>query len=252
MGIPQKRRRDSRLLLLYKGLKGKASIPDDRIPLVRRCRNDHSMAYQVPIANTDIYKCSFPRPIPPTTPTKTIRDWNQFQTLLSPLLKVHRMVFLSSLLWWELGARLPGHGSGEWLSFRRVTSKQFWVAVEWFWLVYRYYPTSMSDWPRSPSSSWLNDFVAYVWTCIVGFTTKDLQCQCFNDLDYLTDMTGTCSIGLFFMRQSLVSSAPTCHIFTSGSYPQRRGNCWAFDLVLTPRGIFAFTCRDLGGALNGF
>ena len=56
----EKRRRDSRLILLYKGLKGKASIPtDDLIPLVRRCRNDHSMAYQVPIANTDIYKCSF-------------------------------------------------------------------------------------------------------------------------------------------------------------------------------------------------
>ena len=65
----KKRRRDSRLKLLYKGLKGKASIPtDDLIPLVRRCRNDHSMAYQVPIANTDIYKCSlFPQ---------TIRGWH--------------------------------------------------------------------------------------------------------------------------------------------------------------------------------
>ena len=65
----KKRRRDSRLILLYKGLKGKASIPtDDLIPLVRCCRNDHSMAYQVPIANTNIYKCSiFPQ---------TIRDWN--------------------------------------------------------------------------------------------------------------------------------------------------------------------------------
>ena len=47
----KKRRKDSRLIVLYKGLKGKASIPtDDLIPLVRRCRNDHSMAYQVPIA----------------------------------------------------------------------------------------------------------------------------------------------------------------------------------------------------------
>ena len=65
----KKRRRDNRLILLYKGLKGKASIPtDDLIPLVRRCRNDHSMTYQVPIANTDIYKCSF---FP-----QTIRDWN--------------------------------------------------------------------------------------------------------------------------------------------------------------------------------
>ena len=48
---------------------GKASIlTDDLIPLVRRCRIDHSMAYQVPIANTDIYKCSF---FP-----QTIRGWN--------------------------------------------------------------------------------------------------------------------------------------------------------------------------------
>ena len=66
---PKKRRRDSRLILLYKGLKVKASIPtDDLIPLVRCCRNDHSMAYQVPIANTDIYKCSFF--------LQTIRYWN--------------------------------------------------------------------------------------------------------------------------------------------------------------------------------
>ena len=64
----KKRRRDSRLILLYKGLTGKASIPtDDLIPLVRRCRI-HSMANQVSIANTDIYKCSSPTP-------QTIRDW---------------------------------------------------------------------------------------------------------------------------------------------------------------------------------
>ena len=64
-----KKWRDSRLILLYKGLKGKASIPtDDLIPLVRHCRNDHSMAYQVPIANTDIYKRNFF--------LQTIRDWN--------------------------------------------------------------------------------------------------------------------------------------------------------------------------------
>ena len=36
--------------------------------LARCCRNDHSMAYQVPIANTDIYKCCFF--------LKTIRDSN--------------------------------------------------------------------------------------------------------------------------------------------------------------------------------
>ena len=63
-----KKRRDSEHILLYKALKGKASIPTDDL---RRCRNDHSMtAYQVPVANTDIYKCSF---FP-----QTIRDWNAF------------------------------------------------------------------------------------------------------------------------------------------------------------------------------
>ena len=65
----KKRRKDNRLILLYKGLKGKASVPtDDLIPKTRRCRNQHSMAFQTPIANTDVYKGSF---FP-----QTIRDWN--------------------------------------------------------------------------------------------------------------------------------------------------------------------------------
>ena len=64
-----KRKKDSRLILLYKGLKGKASVPaDDLIPKTRHCRNWHSMAFQTPIANTDVYKGSF---FP-----QTIRDWN--------------------------------------------------------------------------------------------------------------------------------------------------------------------------------
>ena len=65
----KKRRKDNRLILLYKGLKGKARVPtDDLIPKTRRCRNQHSMAFQTPIANTDVYKGSF---FP-----QTIRDWN--------------------------------------------------------------------------------------------------------------------------------------------------------------------------------
>ena len=36
-------------------------------------------------------------------------------------------MLLSSLLWWELGTSVPGPGPGEWLSFWRVTSKQFWT-----------------------------------------------------------------------------------------------------------------------------
>ena len=65
----KKRRKNNRLILLYKGLKGKASIPtDDLIPKARRFSNQHSMEFQTPIANTDVYKGSF---FPLTS-----RDWN--------------------------------------------------------------------------------------------------------------------------------------------------------------------------------
>ena len=68
----KKGRRDSRLILLYKGLKGAVSIPaDDLIPTIRRSRNHHSMTFQTfqtPVARTNIYKGSF---FP-----QTIRDWN--------------------------------------------------------------------------------------------------------------------------------------------------------------------------------
>ena len=66
----KKRRKDNRLILLYKGLKGKASIPTDDLFLkTRRGRNQHSKIFQsTPIANTDVYKCSF---FP-----QTIRDCN--------------------------------------------------------------------------------------------------------------------------------------------------------------------------------
>ena len=65
----KKRRKDSRLIMLYKGLKGAASIPtNDLVPPIRRTRNHHSLAFQIPMAGTDIYKSSF---FP-----QTIRDWN--------------------------------------------------------------------------------------------------------------------------------------------------------------------------------
>ena len=57
--------------MLYKGLKGAASIPtNDLAPPIRHVRNHHSLAFQTPFANTDIYKCNiFPQ---------TSRDWNSF------------------------------------------------------------------------------------------------------------------------------------------------------------------------------
>ena len=73
----KKRRKDNRLILLYKGLKGKAKIPtDDLIPKTRRGRNQHSLAFQIPSASKDVYMYSF---FP-----QTIRDWNDLpESLIS-------------------------------------------------------------------------------------------------------------------------------------------------------------------------
>ena len=63
--------------MLYKGLKGTASIPtNDLIPPIRHVRNRHSLAFQTPFANTDIDKSSFFPQI--------IWDWNSLtDSLLS-------------------------------------------------------------------------------------------------------------------------------------------------------------------------
>ena len=73
----KKRRKDNRLILLYKGLKGKAKIPtDDLIPKTRHGRNQHSLAFQIPSASKDVYMYSF---FP-----QTIRDWNDLpESLIS-------------------------------------------------------------------------------------------------------------------------------------------------------------------------
>ena len=68
---------DNRLILLYKGLKGKARIPSDYLhPKTKRGRNHHSLAFQIPSASKDVYKYNFfPR---------TIRDWNDLpESLIS-------------------------------------------------------------------------------------------------------------------------------------------------------------------------
>ena len=55
----KKRRKDNRLILLYKGLKGKVRIPtDDLIPKIRRCKNLHSMTFHIPSASKDDYQNS--------------------------------------------------------------------------------------------------------------------------------------------------------------------------------------------------
>ena len=53
--------------MIYKGLKGEASIPtNDLVSPIRHTRNDHSLVFQIPMAGTDIYKSS----------PQIIRDWN--------------------------------------------------------------------------------------------------------------------------------------------------------------------------------
>ena len=65
----KKRRKDNRLILLYKDLKGKASIPSvDLIPNTMRGRNQHSLAFQISSASKDVYKYIFF--------SQTLRDWN--------------------------------------------------------------------------------------------------------------------------------------------------------------------------------
>ena len=103
----KKRRKDNRLILLHKGLKGKASVTtDDLIPKTRRCRNQHSMAFQIPIANTNVYKGSF---FP-----QTIRDWNALpDSLISSAEDAEGCIAkLTSLV------LFPNHRGARWLSGR--------------------------------------------------------------------------------------------------------------------------------------
>ena len=100
----KKRRKDNRLILLYKGLKGKAKIPtDELIPKTRRGRNQHSLAFQIPSASKDVYMYSF---FP-----QTIRDWNDLPESLISSSELSFFFFLSidtesikfrssSQVWW--------------------------------------------------------------------------------------------------------------------------------------------------------
>ena len=58
--LEHKRRKGNKRILLYKVMKGRASIScADLQPSNIRRRNQHPMAFQVPYARTDIYKYSF-------------------------------------------------------------------------------------------------------------------------------------------------------------------------------------------------
>ena len=64
----KQKRKDSRQILFYNGLKGEAGIlSDDLKTHIGALENQHTLTFQVPYARNDVYKNSF---FP-----KTIRDW---------------------------------------------------------------------------------------------------------------------------------------------------------------------------------
>ena len=115
----KKRRKDNRLILLHKGLKGKARIPtEDLIPKTRRGRNQHSLAFQIPSVRKDVCKYSF---FP-----QTIRDWNDLPDSLissSELSDDSVSKFTSLVRAWDYFPSVTAPGEG--LSIWCFTSKLF-------------------------------------------------------------------------------------------------------------------------------
>ena len=95
----KKRRKYNRLILLYKGLKGKASIPtEDLIPKTSTQRHFRPPLLIQMLINV----ASSPR---------LLGIGMSSPILWSHLLKLQRIVLLNSLLWWELGTNFPNHRS---------------------------------------------------------------------------------------------------------------------------------------------
>ena len=127
----KKRRKDNRLILLYKGVKGKASVPTMTLsPKLGVVEISTLWHFRLPLliqmfikvaSSPKLSGIGMPSPI-----------------LWSHLLKMQRIVLLSSLLWWELGTNSLITGPGEWLSFRRFNSKLSW---SWHKLMTHYVPT---------------------------------------------------------------------------------------------------------------
>ena len=114
----RKKRKDNRLILLYKGLKGKARIPTDNlIPKTRRGRNQHSLAFQIPSASKDVYKYSF---FP-----QTIRDWNDLPQSLISSSELSDSFFLSLFLSILSRSNFDHHlRCGGWLNFEFSKSEK--------------------------------------------------------------------------------------------------------------------------------
>ena len=108
----QKRRKDNRLILMYKGLKGKARIPTNDLIVSQRTGvaeiNTH-WSFRFPLlVRIPIRKASFPK-----------QSGTGMPSLIhsSPLQNCQMIVYLNSLPLLELGTNLPRPSPGEVLSF---------------------------------------------------------------------------------------------------------------------------------------
>ena len=112
----KKRRRDSRLILLYKSLKFAASIPtDDLIPQLGAGEIITHWHFRSPLQGLSFTRAhSF---------FKESEIGMPFQIRLLPLLKVQKMVWLVLPIWWELGTNYPYHRSWWMNVIGRITSK---------------------------------------------------------------------------------------------------------------------------------
>ena len=116
----KKRRRDSRLILLYKGLKGAASIPTDDLTPVSPQLGAVEIITHFLLFRPSLQELTF------TWAHSSLKQSEigmPFQIWLLPLLKVQRMVWLGLPLWWELGTNFPYHRSWWMNVIRRITSK---------------------------------------------------------------------------------------------------------------------------------
>ena len=115
----EKRRKDNRLILLYKVLKVKPVYQQMTLsPKLCVVEISTLWHFRLPLPIQMFIKVvSSPRLSGIGMPSPIL--W-------SHPLKMQRIVLLSSLLWWELGTNSLITGPGEWLSFRRFTSKLSW------------------------------------------------------------------------------------------------------------------------------
>ena len=115
----KKRRKHNRLILLYKVLKVKPVYQQMTLsPKLGVVEISTLWHFRLPLLIQMFIKvASSPRLSGIGMPSPIL--W-------SHLLKMQRIMLLSSLLWWELGTNSLITGPGEWLSFRHFTSKLSW------------------------------------------------------------------------------------------------------------------------------